>query len=660
MNNKGSKEITYVEPIILSKDEIDKKYTFKNDSEIIVKNIIEKIIKNVFITAKNKDIYSLINASCTNYLFQEINSLLSNYYICYEKENYFFSETIFNDNYIREDSSWEELNLTQPTPGKLDRWKIHRMEVVDLTNKNKSQILEISEEKSYLFDHKNSIRKKQHKINKISKLAKKIKEDKKREKIIEKEETEKKTDNKKFKYKDIDSFPSYPLSDDLFKIDVNLTKEQEKQIEEYRAEFKLKDELKKKGKEKENEKKEMNFNSQIQGSSYNKENKSGKKLNNKNKEKKIGVTTNGEIIYIKNINVDDLKSDFLQINSRTKYPNNKKSNKNTTIIRRRSIASISVKNKARKSIGNIEIEKNKEYDIDYEFYKTNNKERLNQQIIIGGSSFPNFVPETGVSLKQSGDVKSGGTDFLSRFKRISLEQYEKAILLYKQNEIPDLKKNMLQNKNINQKSLMKSSSLPEINSNSRTNMESTNIFNAFSNNIYMNNDSNIKNSFNFTNYNNSNMIYSSKNNMNNFMKTSSSFKNIFFQEDNSLQREENKIPTHTSQHFFKNFKPKAKNISYGLKKENKSLNEIKDFTVDILKSNNWGMVQNNQNNKYNKEKPNINLFKRNYLSKNTNNFRVRSNASENLFRKLKGFNTLSLRSQSTQNNGGIVKKVIFE
>ena len=657
MKNKGSKEIIYIKPVILSKDKIDKKYAFKNNSEIIVKDIIEKIFKNVFITVNNKDLNTLINVSCTNYLFQEINSLISNYYICYEKENYFFSDTIFNDNYIREDASWDELNLKQPTPGKLDRWKIHRMEVVDLTNKNKSQILEMSEEKSYLFDPKNSKRLKPHKILKISKLVKKIKEDKKKEKIIEKEETEKKNDNKKLRYKDIDSFPSYPLSEDLFKINVNLTKEQEKQIEEYRAEFKLKDELKKK--EKENEKKEIIENTLFQGANNNNENNSGKKMNNKYKDKTIGVTTNGEIIYIKNININDLKSEFLQINSRTKYSNNSKGNKNITVIRRRSVASLSFKKKARKSISNIEIEKNKEYDIDYEFYKANNKERLNQQMIIGGSSFPNFVPETGVNLKQSGDVKSGGYDFLSRYKRISLEQYEKALLLYNKNEIPDLKKNVIQNKNIIQKPLLKSSSLPEINSNSKTNMESSNIFNAFNNNINLNNDSNIKNSFNFTNYNNSNMVYSSKSNMNNFMKTSFSFKNIFFQEDNSPHGEESNIPTHTTQHFFKNFNPKNKIISTGIKKENKSLNEIKDFTVDILKRNNWGMVQNNQYNSYNSKKPIINLFKRNHLSKNINtNFRVRSKDKENYFRKLKAFNSLTFRSQSTENNGGIAKIVI--
>jgi hypothetical protein len=190
-------------------------------------------------------------------------------------------------------------------------------------------------------------------------------------------------------------------------------------------------------------------------------------------------------------------------------------------------------------------------------------------------------------------------------------------------------------------------------------MESSNIFNAFSNNINVNNDSNIKNSFNFTNYNNSNMIYSSKKNMNNFIKTSSSFKNIFFQEDNSPHGEETIIPIYTTKHFFPNFNTKTKIISTGFKKENKSLNEIKDFTVDILRRNNWGMVQNYQYNNYNREKPIIKPAQRNYLSKNINtNFRVRSNVNENYYRKLKTFNTLSLRSQSTENNGGFAKKVI--
>ena len=48
----------------------------------------------------------------------------------------------------------------------------------------------------------------------------------------------------------MDSFPSYPLSDELFKIDINLTKEQEKQIEEYREELLIKDEIKKQENEK--------------------------------------------------------------------------------------------------------------------------------------------------------------------------------------------------------------------------------------------------------------------------------------------------------------------------------------------------------------------------------------------------------------------------
>ena len=64
-------------------------------------------------------------------------------------------------------------------------------------------------------------------------------------------------------------------------------------------------------------------------------------------------------------------------------------------------------------------------------------------MIIAGSSFPNFVPETGVNLKQSGDVKSGGTDFLSKYKKISLEQYEKALLLYNNKEIPNLILNII-------------------------------------------------------------------------------------------------------------------------------------------------------------------------------------------------------------------------
>ena len=668
-------EISEIEPLQLSPNEIEKINIFNNNSEIVVKHIIEKIIANVFITIKTKDIDSLINTRCSNYILQEINSLISNYYFCYEKEDYFLKNTIFADNYLRKELPWDEYNLPQPKPGEMDRYKIHRAQIVNYKYRNRSQITEMEEGQSINCDIKNSKTLKKPKLEKISKLQKKIKEDR------EKEEEEETNKNRKLGVRDMDSFPSYPLSDDLFKIEINLTKEQKKQIEQYRAELLIKEELKKK----ENEKKEIIKKMKINEQMRNEDNiTEGKKNINKYKGKTIGVTTNGEIIFIQNININNLKSEFLEINSRMKNNRNlsklNKSNSSQNVL------------SSRTNDKKIEIEKNIVDESYLDFYKIANKEKMSQQIITGGSSFKNFIPEIGVNLKQNGNIKSGGTDFLNKYKKISLEQFEKTLVLFKKsnlanNEIIEIKNdnntinnsnsnvlnspsllnnNSNNNINYNQKSLIKSSSLPELNQlNSKTNLESSNIFKSINNinmNMNMNNDSNIKNSFYYTNYNNSNIMNSTKyNNLNNFIKTSSSFRKMLFEGDNYYKEDENVIPNYTTKQFFKNFNPKIKNISSLQKKDTNSLNNIQDFNMNILKNNNWGSVSNNYTRNIFKPKPIINTTKKNYFSNsiNNNNFRVRSNVNENYFRKIKLFNKIALRSQSTENKGEI-KKILFE
>ena len=682
-----SEENSEIEPIKLSINTIEKKNIFNNKSEIIVKNILEKIIINVFIRLKGKELDSLICKVGCNYVMQEINSLLSNRYIPYEKEDYFFSNTIFLDNYLREESTWDECNITQPVPGKIDRWKIHRAKIVDFKNRNQNQITETDEGMSGIYDRKSQ---KTLKFKDISKLAKKIKEDKEKEK--EKEEEKEINKIKKLGLRIMDSFPSYPLSDELFKIEVNLTKEQQKQIDQYRAELLVKDELKKQ----ENEKKKKIEKMRMKIQTKNKENEiEGKKNKTNFRGKSIGVTTNGEIIFIQNVNINHLKSDFLEIH--TKMRNYFPKNQNSSKASKKSLELLAKNN---------EIEKNIVDESNLDFYRINNKEKMNQQIITGGSSFKNFIPETGVNLKQNGNMKSGGTDFLHKYKKISLEQFEKTLDIFKRSnlantELFEIKKeitpsnknnnNNLVNNNsnilnsnsvinnkssivnnnnsnynyVNQKSLIKSSSLPELNQlnqiNSRTNLEASNIFNAINNlNININNDSNIKNSFNMTNYNNSNFMSSTKySNMNNFIRTSTSFKNLFYKDDYPNPREENIIPNYTTKQFFKNFHPK-KTYTNLHQKGRDSLTKIQNFNSNIVNDNNWGSVVNNISRNYIKVKPLISSVKKNYFNKTLNDmFRVRSNVNETYAKKMRVFNKISLRSQSTENKNEI-KKIVFD
>ena len=664
-----SNESSEMEPILLSINDIDKTEIFDNNSEIIIKNILEKIIINVFAKIKSKEIDCLVERRCSDYCIQEINSLISQNYICYEKENYFLTESKFMDNYLREEPPWDECQLTQPTPGKMDRWKIHRMEVRNLRYRNRSQISEISEGPSMIYDKKTL---KGFNVNniKLTKLAKKLREEKEKEKEREKEEAEK-IKNRKMGIRDMDTFPSYPLSDELFKININISKEDEEQIELYRAEQEKKDEKKKK----ENEKKEMieklKNKSQMKSDEMELEEKM---KNNKNRYrgKTIGVTTNGEIIFIQNVNIDNLKSDFLEINTKMKNLRNPTTHK---------INNVGQKNNS------IDIEKNVNDEANLDFFKINNKEKMAQQIITGGSSFKNFVPEIGVNLKQNGNIKSGGTDFLNKFKKISVDQFQKTLEIFKRtnhanNEIVDMKNesksrnnnninssinnnsnilsstNLNNNNNtnynyINQHSLVKSSSLPEINHMNSKTIETSNILNPNNNmmNMMVNNDSNIKNSFYFTNYNNSNLMNSTKYNiMNNFIKTSSSFKNLFLKEENPFYKQEDVIPDYTTKQFFKIFNPKIKKVSKLNKNKNISLTKIQDFNKNILKNNNWGEVMNGETrNKY-RGKPFINNVKKNFFNKTmSDNFRVRKNGNENYHKKMLMFNKISLRSQSTEN-----------
>ena len=702
-----SDESSEIEPIRLSVKEIDKKNTFSNKAELIARIMIEKIIINVFSQIKSKELDSLLSAYCSNFMFKEIDSLLSNNYPCYEKEDYFLSDGLFLNNYLRGESPWDECNITQPTPGAIDRWKIHRTKIIDYTNRNKNQISEADETQSVIYDKQS---KKLIKFQKISKLAKKIKEDREKEVEKEKEEEKKKEEEeeiskiKKLGLRIMDSFPSYPLSDDLFKIDINITKEQEKQIEEYREELLLKEEIKKKENEKKAKIEKMKMRAQLKS----KENENEEKKNkSKFRGKSIGVTSSGEIIYIQNVNINNLKSEFLEINTKTK--NYRKMsilnlNKNLNSLVQKGLSSY---NKSKDKTP--EIEKNRVDDPNLDFYRINNKDRMNQQIITGGSPFKNFIPEIGVNLKEKGSVKSGGTDFLHKYKKISLEQFEKTLEMFRKsnlanNEIIEIKydspnkndkkenaNNNINNNNksnllksainnnssinnnnlnynynyISQKSLIKSSSLPELNVlNSRTNLESSNIFNSINNNlnININNDSNIKNPFNYTNYNNSNSNFfnSTKyNNMNNFIKTSSSFKNLFYRDDNPYHKEDNFNPNYTTKQFFKKFNPK-KNVASVYKKETDNLSKIQDFNTDILKNNNWGSVTNSHSRNYPRGKPFIHSVKKNIFTKTLNNmFRVRSNVNEVYLGKMRVFDKISLRSQSTENKGG-VQKIVFD
>ena len=662
--------------------EINKDLVFSNIAEIIATNIVEKIILNAFVEIRKKNIYSLIGIQCSNYLLKEINSLLSLSYICYEKENYFPSELEFNDNYLRYEIPLEECEISQPTAPLLDRWKVHRVNIIKHNKNQKSHERRKSREKTN---------------NKSTKRKSELKDNNNKDIDIKKSLSKTQRNENKYEYIDViekakmqrealrlfDSFPCFPITE--FKPETNLTKEEEAQIASLREEILLKEDLKRKEEEKKRRLAFLGRNSRQEKDNIQKE----LEEKNKYKGKNIGVTSNGEIIFIQSVNVKNLKSEFLEISSKMNNDIENINSKRTSIIG-------NIQNRTKKSnkLDKKEIEKNKENIENEDLFKENNKNRINQQVIIGGSSFNIFVPEIGVNLRQGKGVKSGGNDFMNKYNKISFEQFEKTLEKFqktnkennelieikndnenistvksrnnKNNEINNNNSNNIIINNLNQsnqiinstmnrrrntamynfnlsntvnKNFERSSSLPDIfKANIIANMNNTSTNNNTNN---INNDLTIKQSFNFTNYNNSFNFNNNSNinnnnstryniykhhNMSNFIKTSSSFKNLFFNnevrnKDNKNNNITNNIST-TSTNFFLNFNKNYKILSRP--QAIISLKKMQTFNSDIVNDHNWGISQ-EKDIQNNIKMPYINVPK-NHFDKNI--LRVRSNINE--------------------------------
>ena len=678
--------------------EINKDLVFSNIAEIIATNIVEKIILNAFVEIRKKNLYSLMGIQCSNYLLKEINSLLSLSYICYEKENYFPSELEFNDNYLRYEIPLEECEISQPTAPLLDRWKVHRVNIIKHNKNQKSHERRKSREKTNNKSTKRKSELKDNNNNKDIDIKKSLSKIQRNENKYEYIDVIEKAKMQREALRLFDSFPCFPITE--FKPETNLTKEEEAQIASLREEILLKEDLKRKEEEKKRRLAFLGRNSRQEKDNIQKE----LEEKNKYKGKNIGVTSNGEIIFIQSVNVKNLKSEFLEISSKMNNDIENINSKRTSIIG-------NIQNKTKKSnkLDKKEIEKNKENIENEDLFKENNKNRINQQVIIGGSSFNIFVPEIGVNLRQGKGVKSGGNDFMNKYNKISFEQFEKTLEKFQKtnkenNELIEIKNdndtistvksrnnknnNEINNNNSNNnifnnfnqsnqlinsnmtrrrntamynfnlsntvnKNFERSSSLPDIfKANIIANMNNTSTNNNTNN---VNNDLTIKQSFNFTNYNNSFNFNNSNinnnnstrynnykhHNMSNFIKTSSSFKNLFF--NNEVRNKDNKnnnitsnIST-TSTNFFLNFNKNYKILSRP--QAIISLKKMQTFNSDIVNDHNWGISQ-EKDIQNNIKMPFINVTK-NHFDKNI--LRVRSNINEIYTRRKNMVDKLSYR-----------------
>ena len=611
----------------IKKAENSKKTEIIYTSDIIAKIIFDKILTNVFTEIKSKELDKLSNIFSSNKLINEITNLINLLYVHYERDN-----NTHND----------ELNITPPLPGKLDNWKIHRINVIKYHRRKspKGNIRKNMENKTLTTSR---IR--------ISKTIRISGTGGGRGTGVEIYDIINRNKDKMKTLKYFDSFPSYPLSESLFKHETYLTKEQEKEVELYRKEMELKEE---------NKMKRIQAKRRFaifDGTTHIDEN-----IDNY-KDKNIGVTAKGEIIFIKSLNVKNLKSDFIEITTKMKEKINKEKPKTRATIKDKNNL---LKNKE------IEIESNKNIFMEY-------KKIGNRPIILGGSPFNNFTPEPGVNLIENNETKSGGNDFENKYKKISFEQFQKTLEHFQKannekNKIIEIQKeremlSTISRNNSNSNNPMMNSQIPvklntlynfgknnnsnNINDLKKTFERSSSLPELFSSTYFNSRNSNdnnlmIKHSFNFINNNN--------NQMHNFIKTSSSFQKLIFSDDkvskdkNNNKNKFNKIMNNapsTARNFFINFNRNYKIFSKNKKYNLNSLKKPRNIYSNILSNIDLGTKSQELETDYINEIPKLNIVKN---IKDKNILRVRSNLNELYNQKISILNKLTLRTNESDIN----------
>jgi hypothetical protein len=428
------------------------KINAKNNSDIIVNHIINKIISLSVYKSFKRKIEKQIPEECYNYIKESITSVISCLYIFYDKDedrsikekSYFNSDIeeikkdliidsdktnldsfkndnetflnniFFSNNYSSRENNWDLVD--EPISTNLDRYS--------------STLIKFQERNEPLENKYNPI---QEKI---------IEEEEYQEKKQEKNETI--TNRRKSTISNIFNYPSnkyltyedknkkVKMSDidkELKTLDLEPEKNYEnKYIVKLRELFEQKQKEKDMIIQKDREEKGRIIRKQ--------------KLEQENIRKYIGKKINkdhnGEIIYIKSINPSNFKKDFIFSNSKYKTLNTIKS---PIKLKKQELSEENIKdkneekNQKEKTIMNLKSNKSKlklTNNIDKKS-KENISEiksnSLNKKIpmIISGSNFHLMNMEVGVSLKDDKNYKSGGLDFFNKYKKYSIEVYNKKL-----------------------------------------------------------------------------------------------------------------------------------------------------------------------------------------------------------------------------------------
>ena len=470
----------------------------KDYSEIIVNYIINKIISLTITRSVKMKIENQIPDKCFNYVKDTINNTLSTFFIFYDKDeernkkekeifnsdieeikneninnineietsndenNLVLNNYFFNNIYSDENNCWDLMD--EPISSKLDRYSTTLIK----------------------FQEKNAGLESKYKIN--------------QEKILEEEES----DISKTKYDSLKaSIKSRKSSKiNLFRYSINNYKEENKKIKmseimgqlhtvdlEPEENFESKQIMKlrrifeksKEEKEKENlinknEKEKMKAKQKLDIDNFRKY--AGKKINKDH---------NGEIIFIKGIKANSLKKDFIISNSKFKTLNNIIT-KPKTIEKNKEIKVEVNKEEEREDKRNREMKYNKFKKLKLANDKNSDLKstpKKNAPLITSGSNFFLMNMEVGVSLKEDEKFKTGGLDFFNKYKKFSIQVYDK--------KLKEAQSSNIYMKNFEILNEPKTQTIEEMNNLYKTNYALGNsTYDAFSSSI-LNNDTNIYN-----------------------------------------------------------------------------------------------------------------------------------------------------------------------
>ena len=319
---------------------------FSNDANIIVNELIEKIISLSISKNFNKKIENSIHSSCFDFLCNAVDSYLSLNFISYDKEEINdsnkikeekfneniiegiepilnnnklniiepnFEEQIFFNNYNRGENNWDLMD--EPLSNKYDRYATTLVKFKEIdkekNNKYNKEILEeIDEEYENITTNENKNNNNNKNINEIM-IRKERKEGTKKittriNNILNYDDNNNNNiKNKKRNLNEIMSqFSFHDLEDnnDIYKEPDNIN------IEKLRKEIQ----------EKQNEQNEEKKNIKLAKKDVENKMKLAVEKNRQYAGKKITVDSNGEIIFIKGIKLDKLSKEFILMKTATK------------------------------------------------------------------------------------------------------------------------------------------------------------------------------------------------------------------------------------------------------------------------------------------------------------------------------------------------------